>query len=500
MTVVVNGNTLRGAYRQLGRRLRGQAVWQGVPLDFARRYCQEAIPLPVAQFHFEICGSYEKLGQGLRHAEAYPRGHGKTTWWSRIGPLWAVAMRRRRYVLLLSSSLSISAGNLVWVRRKLEFDLRQDFGDLVGPKWTASCLETSTGIRIEARGTGADLRGLISGESRPDLIICDDLEGRENVATYEQRQKLESWFDTEVMGLLGPGGADIFLVGTILHHDSLLARKIAKWKGRTGRAIIDHERREVLAPGLFDYDKLLRIRDGDGIQEGIGTLAFEQEYQNNPIDLASQRIKAEWIRYFTEEDLGGRELQVAIALDPAVGKGSGGDYAGLVALGKDLKTGKDYFVLEAKLFRATPQAQVQELILMAQRWEKHNGLYGSTEKHGEVKQESTTSGTVRVVLKGLYVEDVAFQSVLADLVKVKVRDMGLHYRVEGIKNIKDKEARIDTLSAPIELGAIKFRVDQHLLLDQLLTFPRGAHDDGPDALEMAYRVLKSSGEPKVRWL
>ena len=456
-------------------------------LDFAIKYASRAIPLPIADFHIEICGVLESAGDVL-HAEADPRGHGKTTWWSRIGPLWAVCARKKKFVLLLSASLGISSNNLIWIRRELEFNqrIRRDFGNLVGKKWTDSCIETSSGIRIEARGAGADLRGLIAEESRPDLIVCDDLEGRENVSTFEQRQKMETWFDTEVMGLPGPGGADIFLIGTILHHDSLLVKKIARWRGIHRKAVLDWDGGEVLAPSLYPIGKLRLIRDGDGHKEGIGTLAFEQEYQNNPIDLASQRIRQEWIKYYDIEELADKELIVSAALDPAVGKTSQGDFAALVTVGKDTKTNMIY-VLDVILERCPPQRQVDLCLQTFVRWKPNGSVEAGPARH----------------FKALGIEDNGFQSVLKDNLDTKSKLLGIFAPIKGIKNISDKVARIDSLSPIIEGGGIKFlrprpaemqsrtgQKDHARLIQQLIEFPKGYHDDGPDALEMAIRLLR----------
>ena len=62
----------------------------------------------------------------------------------------------------------------------------------------------------------------------------------------------------------------------------------------------------------------------------------------------------------------------------------------------------------------------------------------------------------------------------------------------------------------VESGSILFMKDdqpctnkvqgQKALIDQLIQFPKGAHDDGPDALEMAVRMLRRHGEPRVRFV
>ncbi len=48
-----------------------------------------------------------------------------------------------------------------------------------------------------------------------------------------------------------------------------------------------------------------------------------------------------------------------------------------------------------------------------------------------------------------------------------------------------KLGRIQRLQPLISSGALRFSRRQVTLLEQLRQFPMGAHDDGPDALEMA---------------
>ena len=49
----------------------------------------------------------------------------------------------------------------------------------------------------------------------------------------------------------------------------------------------------------------------------------------------------------------------------------------------------------------------------------------------------------------------------------------------------DKVGRIKSLQPLIASGRIRFSKKHRLLLEQLRQFPKAAHDDGPDALEMA---------------
>lgn len=60
----------------------------------------------------------------------------------------------------------------------------------------------------------------------------------------------------------------------------------------------------------------------------------------------------------------------------------------------------------------------------------------------------------------------------------------------------NKEVRIRRLTPYLSRSMIRFKANSPgaaLLVDQLAEFPQGAHDDGPDALEMAIRVLSECG-------
>ena len=61
-----------------------------------------------------------------------------------------------------------------------------------------------------------------------------------------------------------------------------------------------------------------------------------------------------------------------------------------------------------------------------------------------------------------------------------------------INNTVNKLVRIRRLTPHLAAGRIRFKGDSpgaRLLVEQLRDFPNGDHDDGPDALEMALRVL-----------
>ena len=58
--------------------------------------------------------------------------------------------------------------------------------------------------------------------------------------------------------------------------------------------------------------------------------------------------------------------------------------------------------------------------------------------------------------------------------------------------------RIESLESPIRDGVIKLHSSQSTLLEQLRQFPDAPHDDGPDALEMLYRIALTGNGTKFK--
>ena len=77
-----------------------------------------------------------------------------------------------------------------------------------------------------ALGCGGKIRGRKYKGRRPELVLIDDIEGRESVESDLVRTKLwNQWFLKEVMkaGQLD-GSTDFIVLGTILHEDSILSK------------------------------------------------------------------------------------------------------------------------------------------------------------------------------------------------------------------------------------------------------------------------------------
>jgi predicted phage terminase large subunit-like protein len=215
-----------------------------------------------------------------------------------------------------------------------------------------------------------------------------------------------------------------------------------------------------LWPEHEDLYTLMRMRLDEG------RTAFEREKQNSPVDPA----KCEWPEeyfghhiWFTDWP---RELAVrAVALDPSKGADSHvGDYSAYVLLGVD-RHGVLY--VEADMARRPIAEMVETGVLICKRF--NPDVIG--------------------------VEANQFQELLAgELDRAFQR---LHARRREpllIHNHTSKVVRIRRLGSYLSQRRMRFHsktASTRLLVDQLRDFPLGAHDDGPDALEMALRLAET---------
>jgi len=63
----------------------------------------------------------------------------------------------------------------------------------------------------------------------------------------------------------------------------------------------------------------------------------------------------------------------------------------------------------------------------------------------------------------------------------------------AVQPISDKLLRIETLQPHMANGLIRLHASQTTLIEQLRHFPKAAHDDGPDALEMLWAICQTYG-------
>jgi predicted phage terminase large subunit-like protein len=153
------------------------------------------------------------------------------------------------------------------------------------------------------------------------------------------------------------------------------------------------------------------------------------------------------------------------AVDPSLGRhGANRDPSAILVGGLDPSTGV-LDVMEASISRRLPDVIIADVIAMAKRWRP--ALW--------------------------FVESVQFQEFLrTEIMKAAVRQE-VPLPAIPVLPIADKGLRIQRLQPPIAAGLIRLHPSQTTLLEQLRQWPSGAHDDGPDCLEMLWSGAVSHG-------
>jgi predicted phage terminase large subunit-like protein len=417
-----------------------------------------------AEFHKEI---YRLALTTKRAAVAAPREHAKSTVISLFFVLYCVCYKLRRFIVLISNTEPQAILLLSAMKIEIETNdaLIDDFGSLVNDvKWGEKDIVTVTGIRVVARGAGQSLRGLRQRQFRPDLVICDDLEDDESVENPESRAKLKRWFKNVVLNL--GKTCQVFVLGTILHFDSLLAElldeaKFLKFMKRKFEAVDDDFTPEsVLWPGMWPLEAL-KDKEAD-----IGPTEFNQEYRNRPVNTDTQSFKeADIIRHaYRREHIEDTIVRKITGIDPAISKKEKADDFASVTIAID----DDGYIYVTRAEDSKMSFPEQWRFILNRYDEEHPEAIG--------------------------VETVAYQKALKEHVDEESRKSQRYIPLIEIHADTDKFRRITTMSPLVENGTIRFCLDgtQKKLISQLI-FLGKIKDDLADALEIAVRLARVSG-------
>lgn len=199
------------------------------------------------------------------------------------------------------------------------------------------------------------------------------------------------------------------------------------------------------------------------VRSQYSSLLAAQELEGQFVEIEGAEFDASWFgpqAFFAEwpKDIALR----VVALDPSKGKDAKfGDYSAFVRLGMDAAM---TMYVEADLYRM-PSSQVAEHAAMIQK---------------------------EFCADAFAIEANVWQELLATDVEEAAGRIGVSFPTVLIQNKVNKQVRIRRLTPFLSRGKFRFRgghAGTDLLVQQLREFPVGEHDDGPDALEIALRLV-----------
>ena len=422
-------------------------------------------------------------------AIAAPRNHAKTTAISLSYILASVLFRAKKFVLLVSDTET--QANLFLGSIKQELQENTDIIDLFGLKKNEKGLvqfkkdtesdiivETNDGttFRIIAKGAEQKLRGLIWNGSRPDLIVCDDMENDELVMNKDRREKFRRWFLGALLPCRSQNG-EVRIVGTILHMDSMLERLMPRdtdkqtvqdglktystkrqmWKSLKYRAH-NEDFSEILWPERHPAAELKRIRT-EYINQGLPDV-YSQEYLNVPIDESNTYFKRNDFLPMRDEDYKSKK-NFYVAGDFAISEKERADYTVMIVGGVD----EDGILSIVDVIRGRMDGlEIVNTMLAIQRF-RDPEVFG--------------------------IEDTQITKSIGPFLNMAMIEQNTFINVYPLQpHRQDKVTRARSIQARMRAGGVKFdkKADWYQTLeDELMRFPRDKHDDQVDS--MAYLGL-----------
>jgi predicted phage terminase large subunit-like protein len=312
--------------------------------------------------------------------------------------------------------------------------------------------------------------------TRPDLIVCDDMENDELVMNKDRREKFRRWF----MGALLPcrsTNGEVRVVGTILHMDSMLERLMPKesdkqtkieglkmfstrrqmWRSIKYKAH-NHDFSEVLWPERHPADSLKRIRQ-EYIEQGLPDV-YSQEYLNVPIDEAKTYFKRQDFIPMKDDDYKKSKVYY-VAGDLAISDKERADWTVMIVGGMD----EDGLLHIVDVIRDRMDGlEITDTILAIHRL-RDPELFGI--------EDTQITKSIGPFLNRAMIEQNTYPTILP---------LSPHKT--------DKLTRARSIQARMRAGAVRFDKNAEwyqTLEDELMRFPRDRHDDQVDA--MAYLGL-----------
>ena len=318
-------------------------------------------------------------------------------------------------------------------------------------------------IMTTARGyrLATSLNGTLTGRGA-NVIVLDDPQKPDEALSEAYRNSAGRWFDTTLLSRLdSKSEGAVVLVMQRLHEDDLVGRLIEKggWHHLKIAAIAEqeecipigtnrHYRRRV---GTAIDPRRESIEDLDRLRQSMGELFFSAQYQQEPIPLAGNLIKAEWFKKYDVTPTPQYNDLLVISVDTAMKGDPAADYSVATVW---LSRGDYCYLLD--LWRE--RVDFPSLKRAVQRLrEKYPGASLLIEDKG--------SGTS--LIQELKENDIAAIPITPD---------------------GDKQSRLAKVSARFEAGAVFFP-EARPWLDafkaELLGFPNSRYDDQVDSVSQA---------------
>lgn len=402
-----------------------------------------------------------------------PPRHGKSNLCSEYFPCWYMGNFPQRNIIVCSATDQLSADFSQSSR-----DLMREFGPST---WNVKVRRDAKARRrwmLEQGGAvrAAGVGGSIMGRGCDLLLIDDYAKSWEDIASEVNRESIARWYASTSSTRLTPDGA-IIIIATRWHDDDLIGRLLKEqhkggeqWAAIRWPALAEiddplgREPGEPLWPERFNK-QWLETRKAAYCAAGYEWM-WSGLYQQEP----PTQIDSEWPReYFDDQKIWFDEWPDAsrialrvITLDPSMGASEKADYSAFIMMALD-NTG--ILFVDADLRRRDSVGIATDAVRLGRQFNPD----------------------------GFGIEGNGFQKLLAGPIEEESRKLGMMLPLWLMTNTDKKIERIRRITPYLARNEIRFKRNSpgaSLLVEQLRAFPGGKYDDGPDALEMAFRLMR----------
>jgi len=436
-------------------------------------YFAHYIKYELAELHEEIIDIIQEEKNKLVCVTAF-RGSGKSTIITTASTLWSIlGVQQKKFVLIVCQTKAQAKMHMMSLRAELEENrlLKSDLGPFqeeIDQEWSASSIIFSnTKARVTIASLEQSIRGIRHRQTRPDLIILDDIEDSQSVKTLDSRDKTFNWFTSEIIPL-GDLDTRIIIVGNIIHEDSLVVRlknKIQKEEisGVYREYPLINDQGVCLWPGKFPTEESLKEFE----KTIISPISWQREYLLKVVPDEYQIIHRDIIQYYDELPSNkGSYSFIVMGVDPAVSEKDKADFSAIVS-GLVVYDKNDEGILYILPNLVNDHLETPYLVEC-------------------IKSVCKENRKIYYYVK-IIVESNAFQETIIQYLH---RDG--YIECEGKKSTEDKRTRLSAVSYQIKVGSILFpRVGAEKLINQIVGFGAEKHDDLVDAFTLSAQKFTS---------
>lgn len=406
------------------------------------------------------------------------RGCAKTT----IAQMYVIRnilYKKKRNIMRYSQTIDNAQENLTYIANSLINDgwigerICMDYGNLYYPEnitrnglkkqKTLSKFITENNVYVRAMSLGTSPRWknytAPDGKFRPDLLVFDDVD---TVASTQSRRIIDKNFDFllwEVLG--GVNNAQIVFLWNTIYEDWLVPRfrehiqNSKDWevirlpikvdnKIVWNRFVETDEEAKSLNEWITESNRKYISLESE--KRRLWSISYNQNYLLIPYSKGEHIITRDMIQY---SDYSWPFDKIQIGVDPAISE----------------KEGTDRFWITVVWFKGEKRYILESI-----------GLEGQ-EKNPKRASEIVRQLYIKYKANRVIVETVAFQQIMKQI----FRELGM--ATEETKTHKDKVTRLMEKQILFEDKRIYFKPETTTeLVDELLEFPDGVHDDYIDSM------------------